>query len=104
MNEVDLLVEEIFTNIARHAYPKGETGAVNVVYTVVAPGELAVEFRDQGVAFDPLAVSPPDLAPDLDQRKAGGLGVFLLKEFADSVSYRHDQGWNRLRFRVSAKP
>jgi serine/threonine-protein kinase RsbW len=77
---------------------------VSVTYFVSRPGELAVEFGDQGVEFNPLAVGPPDLALDLDQRQAGGLGIFLLEEFADSLSYRHDQGWNRLTFRVSAKP
>ena len=104
MNEVDLLVEEIFMNITRHSYPEGTSGVVNVEYTVWGSGELAVEFSDQGVAFDPLTVSPPDLASDLAQRRAGGLGVFLLKEFADSLSYRREQGWNRLTFGVSSKP
>jgi anti-sigma regulatory factor (Ser/Thr protein kinase) len=101
--ELDLLVEEIFMNIARHAYPEGASGTVSVAYSVSAPGELAVEFGDRGVAFDPLTVSPPDLASDLAQRRAGGLGVFLLKEFADSLSYRREEGWNRLTLGISAK-
>lgn len=104
MDELDLLVEEIFMNIARHAYPEGAAGMVSVVSSVIAPGELVVEFGDQGVAFDPLAVGPPDLASDLDQRRAGGLGVFLVKELADSLSYRREQGWNRLTLGISAKP
>lgn len=104
MDALDLLVEEIFMNIARHAYPEGTSGVVTAAYTVAAPGELAVEFSDQGVAFDPLTVSPPDLADDLNQRRVGGLGVFLLKELADSLSYRREQGWNRLTLGISAKP
>jgi anti-sigma regulatory factor (Ser/Thr protein kinase) len=104
MDEVDLLVEEIFMNIARYAYAKGATGVVNMTYSVPEPGELTVEFGDQGVAFDPLAVSPPDLASDLAERRPGGLGVFLLKQFADSLSYRREEGWNRITLGVSAKP
>lgn len=104
MDELDLLVEEIFMNIARHSYPEGADGVVSVMYTVSAPGELAVEFGDQGIEFNPLAVRPPDLALDLDHRRAGGLGVFLVKEFADSLSYRRERGWNRLTFGISAKP
>ena len=103
MDELDLLVEEIFMNIARHSYPEGAHGVVSVMYSVPAPGELAVEFGDQGIEFNPLAVSPPDLALDLDQRSAGGLGVFLLKEFADSLKYRREHGWNRLTLGVSTK-
>jgi serine/threonine-protein kinase RsbW len=104
MDEVDLLVEEIFMNIARHSYPEDAPGVVSVMYSVSGPGELVVEFSDQGVEFNPLTVDPPDLTLDLAARPVGGLGVFLLKEFADSLSYRREQGWNRLTFGVSAKP
>jgi anti-sigma regulatory factor (Ser/Thr protein kinase) len=75
-----------------------------VMYSVSGPGELVVEFSDQGVEFNPLTVDPPDLTLDLAARPVGGLGVFLLKKFADSLSYRREQGWNRLTFGVSAKP
>lgn len=104
VNEVDLLVEEIFTNISRHAYPKGAPGVVNVKYFVLKPGDLVVDFEDQGGEFNPLSVGPPNLALDLDQREAGGLGIFLLEEFADALTYCREQGWNRLTFRVTAKP
>lgn len=104
MDEVDLLVEEIFMNIVRHAYGEGGSGVVSVTYSIPELEELTVEFGDQGVAFNPLEVGAPDLALDLAQRQAGGLGVFLLTQFADSLSYRRDQGWNHLTFGISARP
>ena len=91
-------------NIARHSYPKGTPGPVSVSYSVTEPGELAVEFSDQGVEFNPLKADPPDLALNLEERAVGGLGVFLLKEFADSLSYRREQGWNRLTVVITSKP
>jgi serine/threonine-protein kinase RsbW len=104
LGELDLLVEEIFMNIARHSYPKGLPGPVSVFYWVTGPGELAVEFGDRGVEFDPLTANPPDLTLDLAHRPIGGLGVFLLKAFAHSLSYRREQGWNRLTLGISSKP
>jgi serine/threonine-protein kinase RsbW len=104
MGELDLLVEEIFMNIARHSYPKGLPGPVSVSYSVTGPGELALEFGDQGVEFNPLTADPPDLTLDLEHRPVGGLGVFLLKAFAQSLSYRREQGWNRLTLGISSKP
>jgi len=104
MGELDLVVEEIFMNIARYSYPKDADGVVSVMYSIPAAGELVVEFSDQGIEFNPLAVRPPDLADDLDQRRAGGLGVFLVKEFAGSLSYRREHGWNRLTFGIAARP
>jgi serine/threonine-protein kinase RsbW len=104
MGELDLLIEEIFMNIARHSYPEGAPGVVNVIYRVSKPGELAVEVGDQGIEFDPLAATPPDLTLDLAQRPIGGLGIFLLRTFASSLSYRREQGWNRLTFGISSNP
>jgi serine/threonine-protein kinase RsbW len=104
LGELDLLVEEIFMNITRHSYPKGSPGPVSIMYSVTGPGELSVEFGDQGVEFNPLTVDPPDLTLDMEHRPIGGLGIFLLRAFAHSLSYRREQGWNRLTFGMSSKP
>ena len=104
IHELDLLIEEILTNIWRYSYPEGAPGTVIVTYSIPEPGELAVEVGDQGVAFDPLKVSPPDLTLDLAQRPVGGLGIWLVKSFSKSLTYRREQGWNRLTFAISANP
>jgi len=101
IGELGLLIEEILMNIALYAYTEGAGGIVTVSFSIPRPGELAVEIGDQGVEFDPLAVSPPDLTLDLAQRPIGGLGIHLLKSFAKSLTYRREQGWNRLTFEIS---
>lgn len=100
--QLELLIEEIFVNIYRYSYPQDAPGSVVVSYTVPKPGELRVEVEDQGIEFDPLMNPGPDLTLDLEQRPVGGLGIFLLKSFAQSLSYRREQGWNRLTFGISA--
>jgi serine/threonine-protein kinase RsbW len=104
IGELDLLIEEILMNVARYAYPEGAPGIVTVSYSIPLPGELALEVGDQGVEFDPLTASPPDLTLDLAQRPIGGLGILLLRSFAKSLTYRREQGWNRLRFGIAANP
>ncbi len=101
MGELDLVVEEVVINLSRYAYPDG-AGDVTISYSVPAPGALRVEFADQGREFDPLAASPPDLTLDLSGRPIGGLGIFLVKAFADSLTYRREDGWNRLALGISA--
>ncbi len=54
LGELDLLIEEVFMNVCRHAYPDGMQGVVTLTYSVPAPGELSVEVADQGVEFNPL--------------------------------------------------
>ena len=104
MLELDLLLEEILINICRYSYPEGAAGTVVVTYLIPEPGELSVEVGDQGVEFDPLQASPPDLTLDLAERPIGGLGILLLKSLASSLTYRREQGWNRLTFAISANP
>jgi anti-sigma regulatory factor (Ser/Thr protein kinase) len=102
VNELDLLLEEMFVNVCRYAYPDGKPGNVSVTYSIPAPGELSVGIADQGVEFNPLSAEPPDLTLNLEERPIGGLGILLLKKLTTSLTYRREDGWNRLTFGVSA--
>jgi len=102
IGELELVMEEILANLSLHAYPEGAPGNVTITYSVPGPGALQVEFADQGCEFDPLAATPPDLTLDLSGRPIGGLGIFLVKSFADSLTYRREKGWNRLALGISA--
>jgi serine/threonine-protein kinase RsbW len=102
IGELDLLIEEIFINVCVHGYSDGSQGAVTLTYCVPAPGELSVEVADQGVEFNPLTVAAPDVTLNLEGRPIGGLGIFLVKRFADFIKYRRDRDWNRLTFGISA--
>jgi anti-sigma regulatory factor (Ser/Thr protein kinase) len=103
IGELDLLIEEIFMNVCWHGYPDGRQGVVELAYSVPAPGELSVEVADQGVEFNPLTAAPPDVTLNLQDRPIGGLGIFLVKRLAPSITYRRDRDWNRLMFGISAR-
>jgi anti-sigma regulatory factor (Ser/Thr protein kinase) len=102
IGELDLLIEEIFVNVCRYAYPDGATGTVNVTYWVSVPDGLKVEVADHGVEFNPLTAEPANVTLDLQRRPIGGLGIFLVKKLAASLTYCRAGGWNRLTFGVSA--
>jgi serine/threonine-protein kinase RsbW len=97
MDWLDLVLEEILVNIARYAYQPG-TGDMQVGYAVEQPGKLLVEISDGGIAFNPLASDPPVLGGGLADRPIGGLGVFLVKNIADSLAYRREQDRNTVSF------
>ena len=101
--ELDLVIEEIFVNVCRYAYSDRTPGMVTVTYWVPAPGELKVEVADQGVEFNPLTARPADTSLDLEHRPVGGMGIFLVRKLAASLTYRREDGWNRLTFGISAK-
>jgi serine/threonine-protein kinase RsbW len=102
IGELDLVIDELIMNVCMHAYPEDRPGEVTVTYSVPAPGELNVEVADQGMEFNPLKTDPPDLSLSLEERPIGGLGIYVVKRLARALSYRREQGWNRLTFGISA--
>jgi anti-sigma regulatory factor (Ser/Thr protein kinase) len=104
LRAVDLVIEELFMNVANHAYPPGTTGIVQITWSVPEPRLLSVEITDEGDAFDPLSREEPNLSASLSERPIGGLGVFLVRRMTSSLRYRRDGGRNRLRFEMSASP
>ena len=97
-DQLDLVLEELLVNVARYAYQPG-TGDVEVAYAVESDGKLMVQIADKGRIFNPLEKDEPDLSGLLEDRPIGGLGIFLVRELVDSLSYRRDQGRNMVSFR-----
>jgi len=95
LNRLELVAEEALVNIIRHAYPLSP-GEVEVRLSAEVGPSLVVEIRDSGVAFDPLQKPDPDISAGLDERKVGGLGVFMMHKMADRLTYRRDQNQNVL--------
>jgi len=94
--KIRLSVEEAAENVVRYAYPDGQ-GWIEVSTSIEQPSNtLAIEIKDAGIKFDPLAKEDPDVEAALDERKIGGLGIFLCKQLMDDISYRYENGCNIL--------
>ena len=101
--QIDVAIDELFSNIARYAYPP-ETGPVTVSVEIQQePSSVVITFMDQGVPYDPLAQRDPDTTLGADERATGGLGVYLVKKIMDDVGYEYRNGQNILRI-VKALP
>lgn len=92
----ELALEEIFMNIVMHGARPGTTPVVDVSLSLGAD-TVTMTVADDGPKFDPLSLPPPDLTPGLEDRKIGGLGVYLVRELMDDVSYTRIAGRNQLR-------
>ncbi len=95
LGELDLVLEELFVNVARYS----GAGAVEIRYTV-GPGVLEAEIADDGQAFDPLTRAEPELDLPLEKRPVGGLGIFLVRQMTRTLTYERDAEWNRVRFTI----
>ena len=94
--QIDIAVEEIFVNIARYAYnPKTGQATIRVE---VRENTVSLTFIDNGIPYDPLSRENPDLSLSADERQIGGLGIFMVKESMDEISYEYRNGSNILSF------
>jgi anti-sigma regulatory factor (Ser/Thr protein kinase) len=97
IDKLNLVMEELFMNVARHAYAP-ERGDIEVAFAAEAPGKLRVEISDAGREFNPLVAGPPDFNLSLAERPLGGMGIFLVKEMTGALRYAREDGRNRLSF------
>lgn len=93
---IDIAVEELFVNIASYAYGEGSGKAVVQVSVHEDPLSVEITFIDNGVQYDPLAKADPDTTLSAKERKKGGLGIFMVKNTMDNVSYEYKDGKNIL--------
>lgn len=95
-NKIEVALDEILTNVASYAYEPG-TGDIEIDYGLDEETRLlTVVVADRGKAFDPLAKEDPNIALPAQDRKIGGLGIFIVKQVMDEASYRREDGKNIL--------
>ncbi len=94
--QIELAVEEIFVNIANYAYAPEKGRATVRVEVMDDSVTVTITFIDRGVPYDPLAKEDPDVTLSAQERKIGGLGIFMTKKAMDDVSYEYKDGQNIL--------
>lgn len=97
--QIDIAIDELFGNIAKYAYrPEPGIAAVQVEVTE-EPLSVVITFTDRGVPFDPLGSADPDITLGAEERQPGGLGIYMVRQSMDEVSYEYKEGKNILRIR-----
>ena len=91
-----LALEETGANVVNHAYARDPARTFRVTVER-REGGVAVEVRDDGPPFDPLAPRPSPAGADPDDPPVGGLGIALIRRSADRVAYAREGGENVLR-------
>jgi anti-sigma regulatory factor (Ser/Thr protein kinase) len=95
--QIDVAIDELFSNIAQYAYAPGTGPATVRVETEEDPRAVILTFIDRGIPYNPLAAEDPDITAPAEERSIGGLGVFLVKKTMDDVRYEYREGRNILR-------
>lgn len=93
--ELELVVDEVFSNIVKHGYKNIKGGSVYIHAEYEKEG-ITIELSDQGATFNPSEIPHPNLSGDSDT----GYGWFLIKHLVDHIIYfpkTSEDGWNRIR-------
>ena len=98
--DVDVAVDELLGNIVQYAYGP-DAGIVTVrVHAEEDPTSVVISFLDSGAPFNPLAEERPNTTSlPAKERPLGGLGLFLVKELMDELTYCYRDGHNVLTVR-----
>lgn len=93
MMQIAIAVEEIYVNIAHYAY-NPEVGIA--VIRIAVGEEVTIEFEDNGTPYNPLDNDTPDITASAQEREIGGLGIHMVRNMMDAVSYTHKGNKNLL--------
>jgi len=96
--KLNLIAEEIFVNIISYAY-KDKTGDVEVEFNK-DNSVVTFKFIDSGIPYNPLEKDDPDIDISADERQIGGLGIFMVKQYANECHYEYKDDRNILSVKV----
>lgn len=96
---LELAIVEALTNVVKYGYPDRDNGEIEL--HISRDGEfLEFSIIDDGAPFDPCQAKVFHLDPhNLDELPEEGMGIFLIREAVDDLSYARKDGKNHLTLR-----
>lgn len=95
VHDLALALQEALDNVVEHAYRGRHRGVALVEACLDEASRMVVTVRDRGPAFDPTIAPAPAIGP-LAAATPGGLGIHLVRNLVDVLSYERRGGENRL--------
>lgn len=99
--QLDIAIDELFGNIAHYAYTPDEGPATVRVEVCENPLSVILIFIDNGMPYNPLNQSDPDVSLSAEERGIGGLGIYMVKKSMDEITYEYHDGQNILTVKKS---
>ena len=92
---LNLALEEVVSNVILYAYPR-EMGEKITIMAQTEKQSLIFTITDKGKEFDPTIVEEADVTLSAEEREIGGLGIFIVKNIMNEVTYQRLDGKNIL--------
>ncbi len=99
---LNLVMEEMVSNVIFYAYPEDVKADIELLAEYSADNkELTFVLSDQGEEFDPTAMVAADPNVNPAERQIGGMGIFIVKNIMNHVTYQRLEGKNLLTMKKS---
>ncbi|MCR4603269.1 MAG: ATP-binding protein [Prevotella sp.] len=92
---LNLVMEEMVSNVIFYAYPEGTDATIELLAESDGK-ELTFVLSDQGREFDPTLKDDVDIDANPAERELGGMGIFIVKNIMNKVTYQRLEGKNLL--------
>ena len=90
---LNVALDELLANELSHGMKGRDAGCVTVEVELDQE-RVTITITDDGTPFDPFGQAAPDTTLSVDERPIGGLGIHLVRELMDEVSYQRRDGQN----------
>ena len=92
---IDVAIDELCINIIDYAY-EGENGSFKISMHA-GDNFMSIDTEDEGIPFNPLET---ESLPIEDIPRIGGLGIYLIKSISDEITYKYEEGKNKLHLMI----
>ena len=98
--DIKLILEECFTNIISYAYKDTSDHFIHIDLSL-KNNQVDIHIIDDGEAFNPLKeASAPVIKENISEQPIGGLGIHLIKNKSDCISYKRENNQNFLHLSI----
>lgn len=85
--ELQLAVDEAFSNIIEHAYEGEGIGDIDCI-CFDSDGKITITLHDWGKSFDPESISPPDFSVSIEDLDSNGAGLIMMHKIMDELEFK----------------
>jgi anti-sigma regulatory factor (Ser/Thr protein kinase) len=90
-----IIFDDLLNNVISYGFNDEQRHFIDISLKLTASG-LTVSIADDGVPFNPLAETAPDTTLSIEDRPIGGMGIHLVINMVDNISYQRTADKNVL--------
>jgi sigma-B regulation protein RsbU (phosphoserine phosphatase) len=93
ISTICMVFDDLLTNVISYAFRDNEQHDIGIQLSL-KKNSIVIVIVDDGLPFNPFQVDVPETQLSIEERDFGGLGIHLVREMMDDVSYQRKDNQN----------